>query len=108
MPTPFCPITILAIWQVHILLPPVIRSANRETTTNPDYLDPSGRVEPEAYGFDIWEMQVIPPLAADGETQDYMSYNKNTPTWVSIYTWKAVARLLGHLIWMFSLSSFLI
>ncbi len=69
---------------------------NGESTMNSDYPDAYGRVERGAYGFDIWEMQVIPPFAADGETHDYMSYNQDTPTWVSIYTWKAVASLLGQ------------
>jgi hypothetical protein len=33
-----------------------------ETTSNLDYPDPTGRVEWNAYGFDVWEMQPIPPL----------------------------------------------
>jgi hypothetical protein len=67
-----------------------------ETTTNPDYPDPSGRVEPNAYGFDIWEMQAVPPVSERGETHDYMSYNSTDPAWVSIYTWKAIGNLLGQ------------
>jgi hypothetical protein len=69
---------------------------NGETTANADYPDPSGRVEPDAYGFDIWEMRAVPPVSEDGETHDYMSYDKENPTWVSIYTWKAIGELLGQ------------
>jgi hypothetical protein len=69
---------------------------NGENTSNPDYPDPSGRVESYAYGFDIWEMRAIPPVSENGETHDYMSYDKENPDWVSIYTWKAIGELLGQ------------
>ncbi len=72
-------------------------NAYGETTFNPDYPDPSGQVEPNAYGFDIWEMQAIPPISEKGKTHDFMSYNSLDPAWVSIYTWKAVSSLLGQL-----------
>jgi len=68
----------------------------RETTTNPDYPDPSGRVESNAYGFDIWEMQAVPPLSEAGETHDFMSYNSLDPAWVSLYTWEIIGNLLGQ------------
>ena len=67
-----------------------------ETTWNPEYPDEHGRVEAQAYGFDVWEMQVIPPVTADGETHDYMSYARENLSWTSIYTWESVARLLGQ------------
>jgi hypothetical protein len=67
-----------------------------ETTTNPDYSDEYGRVESNAFGFDIWEMQAIPPVSEQGETHDYMSYNRIDPTWVSLYTWQTIALLLGQ------------
>jgi hypothetical protein len=67
-----------------------------ETTSNLDYPDPSGRVEPNAYGFDIWEMRAVPPVSEDSETHDYMSYDKENPLWVSIYTWKVIGGLLGQ------------
>jgi hypothetical protein len=67
-----------------------------EATSNPDYPDPSGRVEPNAYGFDIWEMMAVPPSSEAGETHDYMSYNSSDPAWVSIYTWDAIGTLLGQ------------
>ena len=67
-----------------------------ETTFNPDYPDDSGRVEPDAYGFDIWEMRAIPPVSAESVTHDYMSYNSTDPAWVSIYTWKTIAQILGQ------------
>jgi hypothetical protein len=69
---------------------------NGEITSNPDYPDPSGRVEPDAYGFDIWEMRAVPPVSEDGETHDYMSYDKENSLWVSVYTWKAIGELLGQ------------
>ena len=62
---------------------------------NPDYPDPRGRVEPNAYGFDVWSMRAIPPDAGREGTHDYMSYGPN-PHWVSIYTWENIARLLGQ------------
>ena len=67
-----------------------------EAISNPDYPDPSGRVESYAYGFDIWNMQPIPPATKHGETHDFMSYNSFDPAWVSIYTWEAIASLLGQ------------
>ena len=67
-----------------------------EAISNPDYPDPSGRVESYAYGFDIWNMQPIPPASKHGETHDFMSYNSFDPAWVSIYTWEAIASLLGQ------------
>jgi hypothetical protein len=71
-------------------------SMNGETTTNSAYPDPHGRVEKNAFGFDIWEMRAIPPTSENGETHDYMSYNKTNPTWVSIYTWETIGELLGQ------------
>jgi len=62
---------------------------------NPDYPDARGRVEPNAYGFDLWSMRPIPPDAGREGTHDYMSYGPD-PHWVSIYTWENVARLLGQ------------
>ena len=53
-------------------------------------------MEPNAYGFDIWEMQAVPPLSQAGETHDCMSYNSLDPAWVSLYTWKALGGLLGQ------------
>ncbi len=67
-----------------------------ETTTNPDYPDPSGRVESDAYGFDIWEMVAVPPVSQGIETHDFMSDNSLDPAWVSIYTWETVGNLLGQ------------
>ena len=71
-------------------------SMNGEITTNSDYPDPTGRIESNAYGFDIWELRAIPPTGPDGETYDYMSYNRDNPFWISIYTWEAIAELLGQ------------
>jgi hypothetical protein len=67
-----------------------------ETTYNPDYPDDCGRVEPNAYGFDVWSMQAIPPDFGLEGTHDFMSYDGSNPEWVSIYTWKTVAGLLGQ------------
>jgi len=67
-----------------------------EAAFNPDYPDESGRVEPDAYGFDIWEMRTIPPISEQGETHDFMSYNSTDPAWVSIYTWETISSLLGQ------------
>jgi hypothetical protein len=61
---------------------------------NPDYPDANGRVESNAYGFDLWSMRAIPPDGGEEGTYDYMSYGPQ-PQWVSVYTWKQVARLLG-------------
>ncbi len=69
---------------------------NGESTTNSDYPNPSGRVETNAFGFDIWEMLAILSVSEGGETHDYMSYNSTDPFWVSIYTWDAIANLLGQ------------
>jgi hypothetical protein len=41
-------------------------------------------------------MRAIPPVSENGETHDYMSYDKENPDWVSIYTWKAIGELLGQ------------
>jgi hypothetical protein len=67
-----------------------------ETTSNLDYPDPTGRVEWNAYGFDVWEMQPIPPISETGETHDFMSYNSLDPAWVSLYTWETIGALLGQ------------
>jgi hypothetical protein len=67
-----------------------------EVTSNPDYPDPSGRVEPNAYGFDVWRLQAISPHSPVGVTHDFMSYNSLDPAWVSIYTWETIANLLGQ------------
>jgi hypothetical protein len=67
-----------------------------EITSNPDYPDPTGRVESNAYGFDVWEMKAIPSVSDAGETHDFMSYNSLDPAWVSLYTWEAIGELLGQ------------
>jgi hypothetical protein len=67
-----------------------------EATSNPDYPDPSGRVELNAYGFDVWNLQAIPPHSPAGETHDFMSYNSLDPAWISIYTWETIGNLLGQ------------
>ena len=67
-----------------------------ETTYNPDYPDDYGRVEPNAYGFDVWLMKAIPPDIDQDGTHDFMSYNSSNPEWVSIYTWKKLLQLLGQ------------
>jgi hypothetical protein len=67
-----------------------------ETTHNPEYPDEEGLVERNAYGFDLWEMRVIPPTSAEGQTHDYMSYNSTDPAWVSIYTWETIGASLGQ------------
>ena len=67
-----------------------------EATTNTDYPDPSGRVESNAYGFDVWEMRAVPPVSEQGATHDFMSYNSLDPAWVSVYTWEAIGNLLGQ------------
>jgi len=66
-----------------------------EITYNPDYPDDCGRLESNAYGFDIWSMQAIPPDFGLEGTHDFMSYDGTNPEWVSIYTWKTIAHLLG-------------
>jgi hypothetical protein len=63
---------------------------------NPDYPDDRGRVEGNAYGFDLWAMRAIPPDGGLEGTHDYMSYGPD-PKWVSIYTWKKIAHLIGQL-----------
>jgi len=67
-----------------------------EATQNPDYPDDCGRVEANAYGFDVWTMQAAPPDYDHDGTHDFMSYGRSDPKWVSIYTWKAIAQLLGQ------------
>ena len=62
---------------------------------NADYPDARGRVEPNAYGFDLWSMRAIPPDGGREGTFDYMSYGPDSH-WVSIYTWENAARLLGQ------------
>jgi len=71
-------------------------SKHGEATSNPDYPDDCGRVEPNAYGFDVWTMQAVPPDFDHDGTHDFMSYGRSDPKWVSIYTWKAIAQLLGQ------------
>ena len=53
-------------------------------------------MEPNAYGFDIWKLQAVPPYSPAGETHDFMSYNSLDPAWVSIYIWETIAELLGQ------------
>jgi hypothetical protein len=67
-----------------------------EASSDPDYPDDYGRVEANAYGFDVWAMQAIPPVSDHGATHDFMSYKRSQPNWVSIYTWKKLAHLLGQ------------
>jgi hypothetical protein len=59
---------------------------------NPDYPGFHGQVEANAFGFDVWNMQVIPPDIGE-HTHDYMSYGGNA--WTSIYTWEQIAGLFG-------------
>jgi hypothetical protein len=67
-----------------------------ETSSDPDYPDDTGRVEANAYGFDVWTMQAVPPASEYGATHDFMSYKRSRPNWVSIYNWKNLAHLLGQ------------
>jgi hypothetical protein len=62
---------------------------------NPDYPDEKGRVEPNAYGFDLASMKAVPPDPYGQRTYDFMSYGPGAK-WVSIYTWENIARLLGQ------------
>jgi len=41
-------------------------------------------------------MEVIPPVSDQGSAHDFMSYDRSNPEWVSIYTWKTLAQLLGQ------------
>ncbi len=63
---------------------------------NPDYPGSHGQVEANAYGFDVWEMRVIPPDIG-AHTHDFMSYGwtSSADAWVSIYTWEQIAGLFG-------------
>lgn len=62
---------------------------------NPDYPDEKGRVEPNAYGFDLASMKAVPPDPYGQQTYDFMSYGPGAK-WVSVYTWENIARLLGQ------------
>lgn len=70
-------------------------SKHGEATFDPDYPDDCGRVEANAYGFDVWTMQAVPPDSDQGSTHDFMSYDRSNPEWVSIYTWKKLTQLLS-------------
>ena len=65
-----------------------------ETSFNPDYPDDCGRVEQNAFGFDIVSMQVIPPDSVYGRTHDFMSYERSKPIWISSYTWEQILERL--------------
>jgi hypothetical protein len=71
-------------------------SKHGEATYDPDYPDDHGRVEPNAYGFDVWSMQAVPPDFDNDGIHDLMSYGRFRSQWVSIYTWKTIAQLLGQ------------
>ncbi len=74
---------------------------------DPLYPDPHGAIEANAYGFDIFAMQAIPPVdGSGGHTHDYMSYGGNNnmdmsyPTdrgliWTSLYTWNGIRTWLN-------------
>ncbi len=59
---------------------------------DPNYPDPHGGVEPNAFGFDVWEMRVIPPVNGDNHQHDFMSYG-GEPYWVSLYTYQNLLNL---------------
>jgi len=77
-----------------------------------DYPDPHGQVEANAYGFDTWSFNSIPPgpysfppagwdLTDDCQqppgferTHDYMSGGAG-PKWTSLYTWEKTGYRLG-------------
>ncbi len=71
-------------------------SKHGEATYDPNYPDDCGRVEANAFGFDVWSMQAVPPDSGQDGTHDFMSYGRSDPNWVSHYTWKAIAQLLGQ------------
>ncbi len=71
-------------------------SKHGEATYDPNYPDDCGRVEANAYGFDVWSMQAISPDFDPDGTHDFMSYGRSDPNWVSLYTWNAIAQLLGQ------------
>ncbi len=59
------------------------------------YPDPHGGIEPNAYGFDIFAMQAVPPVGRITHTHDYMSYGRRELVWTSQYTWNAIRTWLG-------------
>lgn len=55
---------------------------------DPAYPGAHGQIEEDAFGFDIYAMQAIPPdLSCEDHTHDFMSYGCATK-WVSVYTWQ--------------------
>jgi hypothetical protein len=71
-------------------------NGHREHSLNPDYPDDHGRVEANAYGFDVGSIQAIPPDFGLEGTHDFMSYDGSNPEWTSIYTWETLTNLLGQ------------
>ena len=65
-------------------------------SVDPNYPGPHGEIEPNAYGFDIWDIRAIAPTGEWGHTHDFMSYG-GRPKWVSLYTWKGIAQAFGAL-----------
>lgn len=61
---------------------------------DPGFPQDHGKVESGLYGFDLWELQAVPP-SVGGHTHDYMSYG-GMPKWTSIYTWTFVASTYGQ------------
>jgi hypothetical protein len=65
---------------------------------DPSYPDAHGSVETDAFGFDTWNMVVVPPDTGSDHTHDFMSYggdfgnpfSATSPKWVSMYTWQNV------------------
>jgi hypothetical protein len=64
-------------------------------SNDPRYPDPHGALEPRAYGFDIWNLQAIPPTGSVSHTHDFMLGVSTPPDWVSIYTWEKLADAFG-------------
>lgn len=66
-----------------------------DSGSDPGYPDNHGGIESNAYGFDVVDIQAIPPDdGAGNHTHDFMSYG-GAPQWVSIYTWQNIANWLG-------------
>lgn len=57
---------------------------------DPSYPGDHGQIEEDAFGFDIYNLDVVPPdSSCEGHTHDFMSYGCAT-RWVSVYTWNKI------------------
>ncbi len=57
---------------------------------DPSYPGDHGQIEEDAFGFDIYSLEVVPPdSSCEDHTHDFMSYGC-AKRWTSVYTWNKI------------------